>query len=225
MDLLSELDGMARNIVEEADDLPGPSDAMVIQWQNLFQRTHAETVSAIQQHRNNLSRKRVSDEHWEIVGCAKEADGYDREACEDEMEIRQRRLIGTCSAAKTGLSVSQASSRSTFILKLEGLLDTAAKVQEAANLESPPAVKSSIGESGEASFVEVDAIAKDAIILLLSKEHTRCSPTFIRISKSAKELSPHSMYPTLGVDSMLPQYRPDSADATFLPAQDQYPVW
>ena len=91
MDLLSELDGMARNIVEEADDLPGPSDAMVIQWQNLFQHTHAETVSAIQQHRNNLSRKRVSDEHWEIVGCAKEADGYDREACEHEMEIRQTR--------------------------------------------------------------------------------------------------------------------------------------
>ena len=33
------------------------------------------------------------------------------------------------------------------------------------------------------------------------------------------------MYPTLGVDTTLPQYRADSVDAKFVPTQNQYPVW
>ena len=33
------------------------------------------------------------------------------------------------------------------------------------------------------------------------------------------------MYPTLNVDTTLPQYRADSVDAKFVPTRNQYPVW
>jgi hypothetical protein len=33
------------------------------------------------------------------------------------------------------------------------------------------------------------------------------------------------MYPTLGVESTLPQYRADGVDAEFMPTQNQHPVW
>jgi hypothetical protein len=33
------------------------------------------------------------------------------------------------------------------------------------------------------------------------------------------------MYPTLGIDTILPQYRADNVDAKFVPTQNQYPVW
>ena len=59
----------------------------------------------------------------------------------------------------------------------------------------------------------------------LSEQHIGFAPTFVRVSKSGKDLSKSSMYPTLGVDSTLPQYRPNSLDAEFMPSQNQYPVW
>lgn len=41
---------------------------------------------------------------------------------------------------------------------------------------------------------------------------------------AAKQLSSVSAYPTLGIDSTLPQYRATSA-SSFLPRPEQYPVW
>jgi hypothetical protein len=75
------------------------------------------------------------------------------------------------------------------------------------------------------SFVTIDTTARDAIAVWLSKQRTSFAPTFVRVSKSGKDLSEHSMYPTLGVDTTLPQYRADSVDAKFMPTQNQYPVW
>jgi len=80
---------MANNIVDDSDaglDLE-LSDSAITRWQRLFCYTYAEAISRIEQHRSNFSRERMSDEHWEIVRCAKEADGYDREAYEHEIEL------------------------------------------------------------------------------------------------------------------------------------------
>jgi hypothetical protein len=89
MDLLSELENMANNIVDDSE--AGPelelSDSVITRWQQLFCCTRAEAISRIEQHRSSFSRERVSDEHWEMVRCTKEADGYDREAYEYEIEL------------------------------------------------------------------------------------------------------------------------------------------
>ena len=80
---------MANNIVDNSD--VGPelelSDSTITRWQQLFYYTRTEAISRIEQHRSNFSRERVSDEHWEMVRCAKEADGYGREAYEHEIEL------------------------------------------------------------------------------------------------------------------------------------------
>jgi hypothetical protein len=141
------------------------------------------------------------------------------------MLTRNDRPSRVCSAVRADPFVSQASSWSTYILKLEGPLDTAAKVQEAANLQVLPAITTGIGELGEASFVTIDTTARNAIAVWLSKQRTSFAPTIVRVSKSSKDLSEHSMYPTLGVDTILPQYRADTVDAKFVPTQNQYPVW
>jgi hypothetical protein len=75
------------------------------------------------------------------------------------------------------------------------------------------------------SFVTIDTTDRDAIAVWLSKQRTSFAPTFVRVSKSGKDLSEHSIYPTLGVDTTLPQYRADNVDAKFMPTQNQYPVW
>lgn len=89
MDLLSELENMANNIVDDFDTGPELelSDSVITRWQRLFYYTRAEAISRIEQHRSNFSRERVSDEHWEMVRCIKEADGHDRETYEHEIEL------------------------------------------------------------------------------------------------------------------------------------------
>jgi hypothetical protein len=59
----------------------------------------------------------------------------------------------------------------------------------------------------------------------LSKQCTNFAPAIVRVSKSGKDFPEHSTYPTLVVDTTLPQYRADSVDAKFVPTRNQYPVW
>ena len=89
MNLLSELENMANNIVHDSDTGPeiDSSDSVITRWQQLFCYTRAEATSYIERHRSSFSRERVSNEHWEVVRCTKEADGYDREAYEHEIEL------------------------------------------------------------------------------------------------------------------------------------------
>lgn len=138
-----------------------------------------------------------------MVCYEKEADGFDREAYEHEIELGRRKTSKELCGLPVGPSVSQASSNSTYILKLGGPLDTAAKVQEAASLEAAPAILTSTGDVGDANFVKIDSTAKDAILVCLFKNGTDFAPTFVRVSKSGKNLSQHTLYPTRGLDSTL----------------------
>ena len=95
MDLLSELEIMANNVVDDSDaglelEL---SDSMITRWQQLFCYTRTEAISHIEQHRSNFSRERVTNEHWEMVRCTKEAGGYDREAYEHEIELGRTKYV------------------------------------------------------------------------------------------------------------------------------------
>jgi sulfur relay (sulfurtransferase) DsrC/TusE family protein len=142
MDLLTELEIMAFNAVDKPDTDAKPENETIKRWQQLFQYTYAEATKHIKQHRVNLSRINVSNEHWEIVRHEKEAKGYDREAYEYSI-TPGKRIKKTLDA---GLSPGHESS--TFLLKLEGPLETAVSVQKAAGLASAPAVVSGTGDAG-----------------------------------------------------------------------------
>jgi hypothetical protein len=82
-------------------------------------------------------------------------------------------------------------------------------------LKEPPEAIKGIGDEGEAIFCRIDVDAKQAIIDWLSAQNIKSKPTFVCISKAEKDLSSHSMYPTLGLDTTLPQNRPGDKITSF----------
>ena len=93
MDAFEELEKMALNasgsglttastVSEEA-----PSPAQVSRWQKLFGYSYSDAIDYLQEYRTDLTRPRVSDDHWDLVRVDKEAAGYDREAYEYECQI------------------------------------------------------------------------------------------------------------------------------------------
>jgi hypothetical protein len=181
-----------------------------------------EWSSGIEKQKSDLTRQRISDEHWEIIRADLEARGYNRSAYEHELAAGGKRATpGAPSKAK--VSASQA--RATYIIKLEGPLSTPEHVTVAAGLTTPPEFIQGEGDDGDTSFCIVNGIAKQAITEWLALQGSVLVPTFARIANAAKELSTISMYPTLGIDSTLPQHRTAHPNTNFEPAQDQYPVW
>ncbi len=228
--LAAELENMATNAT---DSHPSPSeslpDSTIERWQRLFDCPSAHEASTLlERHRTDLTRIRVTDEHWAIVRTDKEAEGYDREAYEyslgREREKAKKDLATPKGSTPTGERGAK-SRKSYFILMLGGPLDTAGKVQQAAGLDELPTVLAGDAAGGEANFVRVDAVAKAAIQSWLERDRSSFQPTFVRISKAEKDLSPDSLYPTLGLESTLPHHRATSRQASFSPAQDEYPVW
>jgi len=96
----------------------------------------------------------------------------------------------------------------------------------AAILPTQPQIHEGQGEDGDALFCQIRDIDIPTIQKWLAEAYPTVSPTFIPINIARKTLSPFSAYPTLGYDTTLPQRRPQNiTDSTYLPAQNQYPVW
>ncbi|OBT88933.1 hypothetical protein VE02_02869 [Pseudogymnoascus sp. 03VT05] len=80
-------------------------------------------------------------------------------------------------------------------------------------------------------FYKVDGRAKIAIENWLSKQSEHLfRPLFIPVRIAYKELSSQSLYPTLGKNTTLPQFRPQdphllSASPSFGRTQNEFPVW
>lgn len=129
--------------------------------------------------------------------------------------------------------ISPTKARAIYLLKLDGPLATPAKVQIVANLPAIPELYQGTNDEGRSLplFCKVDGRTKLAIENWLSRQNgLELRPLFVPIGVAYKELSPNSLYPTLGKDFTLPQFRPQDAQLlTTAPsygrAQDQYPVW
>ena len=198
-----------------------PSRAQATQWQRLFGFTYAEAAASLAAFMTNIHRNRVSNEHWAMVQDEKEPQGYDREAYEFGLSRPE-------SLQKEPVSNDKRAKNSTYLIKLDGPFDTPIKVQEAASLSKVPDCKNGTDDDGILSkFCVIDGNAKSAILAHLSAQLSSFQPIFVRVSKAAKNLSSDSPYPTLSLDTTLPQHRPRAnvCSTIFLPAQDQYPVW
>jgi hypothetical protein len=143
-------------------------------------------------------------------------------------------LIGiTKSATKASAQqpmLSPAQARTIYLLKLDGPLSTPAKVQAAANLPAIPESHVGSSDDGNSVFCKVDGRAKMAIENWLSAQNKDFRPLFVPFGRAYKELSSSSLYPTLGIDTTLPQFRPQDSHLldyapSFGQAQDQFPVW
>ena len=224
MYLLDELERMALNATEEADLTSDeePSAEQVARWQHLFCYSLIDAVDQIKKHRNDIYRSRVSEEHWKCIQLRKEAEGYDREAYEHQLKLDTRKAphLSTCTPA----SVVETDGAS-YLFKLIAPLSTSSKLQVALSRPALPTIRHGEGSHGVELFCEVDNHSKNAIRSYLYKVDPSLVPTFIRISKAAKNLSPNSAYPTLGIDATLPQHRLATPKTGYQPANNQYPVW
>jgi hypothetical protein len=145
--------------------------------------------------------------------------------------VKLTKTVKKPSTATQQVILSPAQARTIYALKLDGLISTPQKVQTAANLANIPVVYHGSGEEGDAVFCKVDGVAKMAIENWLSKQkEISFRPLFVPEGKAYKELSSYSLYPTLGKDATLPQYRPQEphlldTPASFGRTRDQFPVW
>ncbi|KAF2146743.1 uncharacterized protein K452DRAFT_304678 [Aplosporella prunicola CBS 121167] len=115
----------------------------------------------------------------------------------------------------------------SYLMRLGGPLSTVAQIQVAAGLQTTPAILEGTSDEGEpASFCRLSQEAKRTVEAWLVETgiSNRDRPAFIRLSQSAKELSPNSPYPTLSLNTTLPQHRPNNTTTVFHPLQNEWPL-
>lgn len=205
MDLQAELELMAESGQATMDTEDKLDDEGFEQFCKMHpDMTSEEAADRIREVRSDLSRTRITDEHWDEIKSTQMALGHTKESYEYSLQIR-------------GHDNGRSRERPTppdlkILLKLEGPLSTITKVREVAGLDHDPQTQSVTNESGGLTdFVIVDGRAKDTII---AKFGNSFKPTFIAfsgLSEAKKALSRSSTAPKLGIS-------PSSGPAT--PQQD-----
>ena len=165
--LQQELEALAGNAFDPDGTVDGqpqePISKTMSRWQKLFGLGSDDAIERIQEHRNNLSRIRVSQQHWETVRAVEEARGYDRETYEYELETRSKYVVPAANAVP---SSNGPGGRLTYLVEMSGLLDSVEKVQTAAGIDASPSVVDghSVEDSRAVSLCCVDAAGRAAIL-------------------------------------------------------------
>ena len=129
-------------------------------------------------------------------------------------------------ARRADLTRQPADSTTTYLVKLDTPIEATSKMQDLAGLLTIPQAIKGIGDSDTFKFFcLVDGKEKN-VLLSKCEERKPLKSTFSTPKYAIKDLSPISVAPTLGdFGPTLPQFRADTSDHTFLPMQNQYPVW
>ncbi|RKU47715.1 hypothetical protein DL546_000765 [Coniochaeta pulveracea] len=187
----------------------------------------------------------MSDDAWSLIKHEFEPSGCDKETYEYATATHRFRNADSADPRRTEQQETPEDLTSSYILRLGGPIFNAQALKDFADLPTLPDVLhgSSIGNDSntvegddadeetvkqdtDCQFCVVDRKTRLKILKKLAEIQSTFRPTFIRDAKAKKELSPYSLCPTLGIDTTLPQFRPNSfAHSPFPPLQDQYPVW
>lgn len=135
---LEALAGNAYNPNLPDDDNPAePISATIARWNNLFKFADDSAIDRIMEHRNNLTRTRISDEHWEAIRQAQQSEGYDREAYEYELDLQLRKAkMGNLVPVEENSELE--GSKMTYLVELSGPLESLEVLKRAAGLEEDP---------------------------------------------------------------------------------------
>lgn len=238
MDLFEELESMAVNAEEDSNLEFEPSEEEIARRQTLFAYPYSEAVEQIRNQRDDYSRFRVTNDHWDLVRLQKEAQGYSWDAYEHWIKTGSQSALPPKESKPIDALVSRV--ESSYLILPEGILNTPRSIQDAANLSEPPRSVQAASDTGDAVFCSINGHMKQSIEIWLSQQRSSFRPTFVRLSKAKKDLSPTSIHPTLGLESTLPQHR-FSLDPSFYKTlsqhrdsniciaravfQNDYPVW
>ena len=193
-----------------------PMGEEIDRWCNLFDISRSEAPEIIEGFRMDLDRRRLTNDQWDTIKGDKEAEGYDRETYEYQIQLSLTR-------SRISKRPKTCDDKALFVFRLGSLFADVESLQAGVGISAT--LKRGIGEGGDANFAHITGAAKRAIEDWIESQSPRPpQPTFIRLSQSPKDLSDMSCHPSLGVDSSLPQYRLQD-NQCHTPAQMEYPVW
>lgn len=214
MDLLGELEAIASSAAQTPTI--DPSD--IQRWQALFGLSAEKAQRELEEYRDDLSNRLVSEEHWGLVKDTKTLKGFDIEAYSYSLKVGR--------ATHKPKSKNMVVDNATYIFKLEAPLDSSETIQRIAGLTVLPGRTVGKDESGcKSVFCTINAATKAKLLEWLSAYHPTMNPTIVRLAKSRKELSSYSLAPHIGLETSLPHQRAGTASFEPLPQQHQYPVW
>ncbi len=181
------LEALANNSYNPEHSPTGPPEPMyktISRWHTLFNIPEDEAVDRIIAHRDNLTRTRISDSHWEIVQAEKESLGYDREAYEYELDLQRKRALlpDLLPAAEGG------EDRVTYLVELTGPLKTAEDVQRVAGLTKRPEVVggNSVESNREVRLCCINDEAKKNLLRWAASKVGGFEPTILVNPKSLR---------------------------------------
>ena len=165
-------------MMSDEGQAPESMKKTMARWQELFQLQPDDAVERIMDHRQNLTRMRVSDEHWGTVRDEAESQGHDRESYEYELELRKTKALLPDLMPGAGGS---ADDTITYLVELSGPLATPGDVQSAAGLEvEPPEVKGrSVEDERRVRLCCVNGKAKAAILRWASEKGGGFEPSIL----------------------------------------------
>lgn len=178
--LQQELESLASNAYNPTskDEITAsePMARTIERWQKLFDIRDDNAPELIMDHRNDLTRMRVSDAHWETIRTSKEAEGYDREAYEYELNLEKKKAI-----APSLMPSSEEASSVTYLIELCAPLETPEKIRDAAGLtQSPDIVTGRSLEDGRSVWLCcIDGSSKTAILRWVSSQGGDFEPTIL----------------------------------------------
>lgn len=115
-----------------------------------------------------------------------------------------------------------------YIFKLGGPLHSIEAIEAAGCLSEQDRAVSVVHRTDDvgqpADFCVVSSSTKERILSRLDSTKSPFKPVFVRYTQAEKALSSTSHFPTLGIDTTLPQHRLIPV-ATPSPVQNKYPVW
>ncbi|KAF4886697.1 hypothetical protein CGCF415_v015087 [Colletotrichum fructicola] len=116
--------------------------------------------------------------------------------------------------------------KAKYLLKLEAPIDSPEDVCRLGRMTMPPEVLEATNEDDDTTkLCKIGEEAKFHILEHLRETKPYFRPTIIRYNVAEKDLSPTSIYPTLGCDATLPQnHITGNEDKRLLPAQNEYPA-
>ncbi|CAH0025564.1 unnamed protein product [Clonostachys rhizophaga] len=227
MDILQACEDLANNIASfnpfECSDAEIPKE-QIQRWQHLFGFAEEEAIKELGSWRADLGRTSIPFLAWQEISQEKKRLGYDKQAYEYSLSSRWLYRQAKAQSPTSSSSSSKTQAESIYLVKLEGSITSAAALQRLAELPALPEIKTDQGDTTE-SFAVINGKDKEKILANLP---TGSSTTIISISRARKDLSHDSAYPTLGLDTTLPQNRssPPIADHQKpQPGNEDYPVW
>ncbi|KAL8715785.1 MAG: hypothetical protein Q9220_000452 [cf. Caloplaca sp. 1 TL-2023] len=192
--------------------------ALMSRWQNLFGYSEDEARKAIKEHRADINGRKLSNKQWDLIRANEEADEIDRETYEHRLQLSSQKSYNCIHAQD-----SAEDQAFKYLFKLGGPFPDIDTLRDKVRI--PADLREGEGDGGKSYFAYIDADGKRAIEDWLKKTNSQYHVDFFPVNEARKDLCATSSYPTLGIDSTLPQHRMSDINHPHLPAQTQYPVW